>query len=437
MLNNPILLSDSYKVSHWKQYPPKTQKLFSYFESRGGMFKETVFFGLQYVLKEYLIGQIITPSAIAEAEGYCREHLPQGTFNYEGWDHIRRDHGGCLPLSIHAQPEGTVLPTRTPLISVENTCPKCFWVTNYFETLLVQTWYACTVATLSREIKKMLRGYRKATGSEEGLDFGLHDFGFRGASSVETAAIGGAAHLVNFLGSDTMVALKLAREYYNARPVPGFSVPAAEHSTITSWGRENEWAAYKNMLEQYPTGPVAVVSDSYDIYNACENLWGGVLKDIVMKRFGFVVVRPDSGDPVTVVNKVLDILGARFGYTVNDKGYKVLDPHVRVIQGDGVNHASIDGILHTMQINKWAAENLTFGMGGALLQKVDRDTQKMAFKASHIIGEDFDRDVYKDPITDPGKKSKRGYVDAGPEVFRNGRLLIDHDFREVVARAAA
>jgi nicotinamide phosphoribosyltransferase len=475
MLNNIILLSDSYKASHYKQYPPGTTKVYSYFESRGGDFPETVFFGLQYILKEYLVGQVVTPGAIAQAAGMLAEHFSSDQlFNHEGWDHIRRDHDGHLPVSIRAALEGTVVPTHNVLMTVENTCPKCYWVTNYLETLLVQTWYPTTVATQSRAIKEVIAKYLESTGDPAGIDFKLHDFGFRGVSSVESAAIGGASHLVNFRGTDTMVALKMLRDYYDARPVPGFSIPAAEHSTITSWGRENEVDAFRNMLDQYPTGLVAVVSDSFDIIRACYDLWGSELKDRVMSRNGVLVVRPDSGDPVPTVLAVIEALGTRFGCSVNAKGFKVLDPHVRVIQGDGVNFDSISEILHNLEQHKWSADNIAFGMGGALLQKLDRDTQKFAFKCSYIEGEAtpsyghlsnlnatvskrWQRDVYKDPIGDYGKKSKRGRLallnvngefttnssngicgssaDNLREVFRDGRLLIDHDFSEVRKRA--
>lgn len=475
MFDNIITLTDSYKVSHYKQYPPGTTKVYSYFEARGGKFPETVFFGLQYLLKRYLEGVVVTPSKIAKAEGLCGAHFgTQDLFNLKGWDHIRNDHGGKLPLRIRAVPEGTVVPTGNVLMTVENTCPKCYWLTNYLETLLVQVWYPLTVATQSRAIKKLIRGYREMTGSTDGLDFGLHDFGFRGVSSVESAAIGGAAHLVNFFGTDTLVALEMLLKYYDARPVAGYSIPAAEHSTITSWGRENEVHALRNMIDQYPTRAVAVVSDSYDIFNACENLWGDALRERVLNRDGVLVIRPDSGDPVSTVLAVLDILGRKFGNVVNDKGYRVLNPKVRVIQGDGVNYDSINEILGEMSIHGWAAENVAFGMGGALLQKLDRDMESCAFKCSYIEGgeaevsvypgrQKWSRDVYKDPVGDPGKKSKRGKLALAPQldgsfrtvqafgvqhvfnederdalvdVFLNGELLVNHDFMQVRERAA-
>jgi nicotinamide phosphoribosyltransferase len=241
--------------------------------------------------------------------------------------------------------------------------------------------------------------------------FKLHDFGSRGVSSQESAGIGGAAHLVNFLGSDTVVGVKLANDYYNC-PMSGFSIPAAEHSTMTAWGRENEIKAYENMLEAYarPGGLVAVVSDSYDIYNACEHIWGEQLKQKVIDSGATVVIRPDSGDPPTVVRKVLQILGKKFGTTTNKKGFKVLNT-VRVIQGDGVNLDSIGEILRVVRDDKFSTENLAFGMGGALLQQHNRDTQRFAMKCSSVTVAGREVDVYKQPVTDTVKNSKRGRLD--------------------------
>jgi nicotinamide phosphoribosyltransferase len=227
----------------------------------------------------------------------------------------------------------------------------------------------------------------------------------------------------------------------------GFSIPAAEHSTITSWGRENEVVAYENMLDQYPEGLVAVVSDSYDIYNACASLWGGVLKEKILNRKGTLVVRPDSGIPKDIVLEIVTILGEKFGYTTNEKGYKVLHPNIRVIQGDGVDYVSIGEILDNLKNAGWSADNIAFGMGGALLQKLDRDTQKFAFKCSAALINGQEIEVYKDPITDQGKKSKRGRLklvqtetgfvtknqheegkDCLVPVFKNGRLMKKYDF---------
>lgn len=407
--DNIILLTDSYKVSHYKQYPPNTEHVYSYFESRGGKFKKTVFFGLQYFLKKYLSGKVVTIEKIEAAKKVFKNHFgDESLFNEAGWRYILEEHGGYLPIMIKAVPEGTVVDVHNVLMTVENTDPKVPWLTNYLETILSQIWYPTTVATESYNIRKLIDFYAEETGDLGLVGFKLHDFGFRGVSSVESAMIGGLAHLLNFMGTDTLASIICAYEYYNAKDCPGFSIPAAEHSTITSWGRENEIEAYRNMLAQYPTGLVAVVSDSYDIYNACENIWGKQLKNMVEKRDGCLVIRPDSGNPTEVILKILNILGDKFGYTVNDKTYKVLNSKVRVIQGDGVDYEAINDILLNMKVGKWSTDNIAFGMGGALLQKLNRDTQKFAFKCSAIKKNGVWNDVYKEPITDSVKNSKRG-----------------------------
>jgi nicotinamide phosphoribosyltransferase len=406
---NILLNTDSYKVSMFKQYPVGTTGVYSYIESRGGRYDRTVFFGLQAFIKEYLIDPI-TQADIDIADEILTAHGEP--FNRAGWEYILRVHGGRLPVIIRAVPEGTVVPVKNVLATIENTDPECYWLTTYLETALLRAiWYPTTVATQSWTIKRVILDYLEKTGDPATIDFKLHDFGARGVSSLESAAIGGASHLVNFMGSDTISGVMYAREYYNAG-VAGFSIPAAEHSTITSWGRDNEVKAYANMLAQFakPGSIVAVVSDSYDIFNAASKLWGEELKQQVIDSGATVVIRPDSGDPLTVNQQLIEILGQKFGYTVNSKGFKVLN-NVRLIQGDGVNELTIRSILGGFMAMGWSADNIAFGMGGALLQQVDRDTQKFAMKCSAVeIGEGNWINVQKDPITDPGKKSKTGCI---------------------------
>lgn len=427
--DNIILLSDSYKASHWKQYPPGTEYVYSYFESRGCEregWESVCFFGLQYFLKRYLTGQVVTQEKIEEAAKLYAEHFGDGKnkvedmFNREGWEYILEKHGGRLPVKIKAVPEGMVIPNKTVLVTVVNTDPKCFWLTNFLETLLVQVWYPMTVCTNSRNQKISIQKYLEETGNEDwkvpnGAAFKLHDFGFRGVSSVESAALGGLSHLVNFLGTDTIAAVVAANRYYNCKKAAGFSIPASEHSTITSWGTDGEVDAMRNMLEQYPEGLVACVSDSFDVFKACREYWGDELKDLVKGRisgdkFGRLVVRPDSGDPAETCVQIVSILAEQFkeDVTYTSKGYKVLPPYIRIIQGDGVDYESIPKILQRFKEEGFAADNIAFGSGGALLQKLNRDTFKVAFKCSEIIIHGEGREVFKDPITDDGKASKKG-----------------------------
>ena len=408
-----ILNSDSYKASHYKQYPPKAERVYSYVSTRGVdkalPFEnpEIVHFGLQAYIQEYL-SKPIRWADINEAEDILVPHgLP---FNHADWRLILMDHGGYLPVTIEALPEGTVLPVGTTQVQIYNTDKRFPWLTSYLETSLLRAvWYPSTVATISREIKKIIAaGLMKTQGNLTGLGHKLHDFGGRGVSSKESAGLGGMAHLINFMGTDTLEAIRYARKYYSA-DMPGFSIPASEHSTITAWGRANEAAAQRNMLKQFGIthSMFASVGDSYDIYDNVERIWGEHLKDELLASKATLVIRPDSGDPLLVLPKVMDILASRFGVTFNQNGYKQLK-NVSVIWGDGMNPSSIKTLISYLVSMGWCISNVAFGMGGGLLQKLDRDTFKYANKASAITIDGITDDIFKAPITDPGKSSRRG-----------------------------
>lgn len=468
-MKNLVLLADAYKYSHYKLYYPGTTKVYSYLESRGGEFDETVFYGLQYFLKEYLQGQAFTKEDLDEATPILNGVFGRdAVFKRENFEYILKAHGGRLPVKIKAVPEGTPVPVHNVLMTIENTDPKCFWLTNFLETLLMQVWYPGTVATLSREIKKIVEHYYNLTATEAskaGIDFVLNDFGFRGVSSVESAGLGGSAHLVNFRGSDTVFASAFAQRYYNTTHVYGMSVPATEHSIMTLLGKEGERDVMANVLNAYPNGILSVVSDSYNIFNAVGELWGGEFKNQILSRDGVLVIRPDSGDPVATLLKVFNILFERFGFTMNNKGYKVLPPQVRVIQGDGIEYASIIKIYEALVQHNISAENLVLGMGGALLQKVNRDTQKFALKCSYAEVNGNAVNVSKSPVelNESGEmvpsfkvskagrlkliREANGYATVGentqPEkhdelvtVFENGEIKKEYTFEQVRERAA-
>lgn len=458
---NLILSTDSYKYSHTYQYPKGTAYVSSYIESRGGA-DWSVFFGLQAYMKDYLTSPI-TKEDIEEAESLV---IPHGEPFYKDlWFKLINKHGGYLPIEIQAIPEGGVMETSNAQVQLVNTDEEFWWLPGHLETSLLRgVWYPSTVATVSRAMKVEIGRSLLKTSDIPVADqimFKLHDFGGRGATSGSSAGIGGMAHLVNFMGTDTVEALVAARKYYGEN-VAGFSIPAAEHSTITSWGRDSEDAAFRNMITRFGgEGKIyAVVSDSYNIYEAARR-WGNELKDEVIKAGGTLVVRPDSGDPLTVPLEVTKILMEGFGYTVNSKGYRVLPSCVRIIQGDGIDQNSLPKILEAFEKAGVSTENITFGMGGGLLQKVDRDTLKYAMKTSAIStdGEHW-TDVFKDPIAG-GKTSKKGRLgviyECGigscgcrtvPEkianqkgnllktVFRNGDLLKEWSFSEVREKAA-
>ena len=459
---NPIFTTDSYKASHFLQYPPGTQYVTSYVEPRHnktGNVDEVVFFGLQAYLRNL---QAVSHYDVDAAKQFFSDHGV--SFNENGWRRIVDVHGGRLPIKIEALPEGTVHGFGVPQVQVQNTDPEFPWLTSYVETALLRAvWYPSTVASVSRSVKKTIVEYLEKTcdaldWKNTILPFRLHDFGARGASSSETAMLGGMAHLVNFMGSDTVEGVLGARRYYD-EPMAAFSIPASEHSTITSWGPDHELDAHTNMLDQFlkPGSLVASVSDSYDLFRCLSEYWGGALRDRIVNSGGTVVVRPDSGDPAEIVLKTLEILGDKFGFTVNSKGFRVLHPSIRVIQGDGVNPDSIKRILFNMYLKGWSAENVAFGMGGALLRGVNRDTLGYAMKANSVVIDGEDRPVSKNPKTDPGKASKSGQqavarvndvLTAVPlnelggrvnylrVVYRNGTIMNETTFAEVRSRAA-
>ncbi|CAF3811331.1 unnamed protein product [Adineta steineri] len=417
MEDNILLKADSYKISHHSQYPPEINIVYAYLESRGGNYPEQVFFGLQYILKKHLIGQVVTKEKLAEATKFWTEHFGHDYIEKDMWEYIIEKHNGHLPIRIKAVPEGTVVPTGNVLMTIENTDPKCPSLTTFLETILLQVWYPITIATNSREIKKILLKALVRTGDPTLIKNQMHDFGFRGVSSYETSAIGSCAHLTSFYGTDTISGCVLAKNYYSAQEIAAHSIPASEHSTMVSWTREREHDAYKNFLEIYPTGTISCVSDSYNIYNACEHIWGEALHDQVMARDGTLVIRPDSGNPLEVLERLLNILYAKFGGITNDKGFKVIDKHVRIIQGDGVNLKTIHDIVNLIERIGFSTDNLVFGSGGGLLQKFDRDTMKFAIKCSYVEINGIGSPVAKDPITDMGKRNKPGRL----------KLIKDHD----------
>lgn len=459
--DNLILKSDAYKYTHWKLYPPGTQRVYSYLEARGTSdvrMPATIFYGLQIYLKEYLQGVVIESWMIDEAEEFCQKMFGQNYFNRKGWERIVNVHGGKLPVTIKAVPEGTLVPVHNVLMTIENTDSQLPWLTNFLETLLFESsWYGTTVASTSFWIKKIIDDYAKKAG-ERVNPFHLHDFGYRGVSSYQSAGIGGSAHIINFLGTDTLAGIEFAMHYYGA-DVCGYSVMATEHSVVEMYTKEGEIDAYKNYLDTALDGAIiASVSDTYDFKNCVDNLYGKELKEKILSRNGKFVVRPDSGYPPEISVWTLESLWKNFGGTINDMGFKVINPKIGVIYGDGIELDMIDKILDAAIKAGFAPSNIVFGMGGALLQKLNRDTFKMAIKASWGVVSGEIRDVWKETVTDTSKASKRGRLillktdntyktirleDSGwnsqldelKVVFENGEIKKEYTFDEVRANA--
>jgi len=465
MSKNFLLKTDSYKITHWAQYPANTEAVLSYFEARkGAKFSEFPLYGLQGILKTHFVGEVFNEKDIEEAAKIFKLHFgSDAVFNIEGWKRLYAKYHGKLPLRIKALPEGTIVKPGIALFTVENTDNDFPWLTNVAETLLMQMWYPTTVAAQSYAVKKLIARYLDKTGAgRDALSFMLQDFGFRGATSFEAAGIGGSAHLVNFLGTDTLAALEYAHDYYGADyDGLAYSVPATEHSVMTATGREGESDLVGRLIKQYPTGILSVVADSYDIYNFVSNIMGVTYREAILAREGVFVVRPDSVTPThpTPESEMVDLLErlwASFGGTVNDAGYRLLDSHVRTLFGDGIDIDGIDLILDAITNAKFSAANFAcFGMGGGLLQKLNRDTQRCAIKACAQKRDGKWYDCFKEPL-DTSKKSMHGMLvttrdvdgtlytthnlphikDAMITVYENGELLVDQTFAEIRARAA-
>ncbi|PWE56218.1 nicotinate phosphoribosyltransferase [Metarhizobium album] len=455
---NPILNTDSYKLSHYLQYPGDTRAISSYIEARGlSPRPEVVFFGLQMFLKEYLARPVTKMDILEAAEVSVAHGLP---FNREGWLGIVERHGGHMPVAIEALPEGTVVRRGVPMLQIVNTDPACAWVTSYLETALLRAvWYPSSVASNARKLKDMLMPFLERTCEDPAalLPSLLHDFGSRAATSHEQAGLGGAAHLVQFATTDTLAGILYARKYYGAR-MAGTSFPAAEHATMTSWGQPREAEAYANMIEKFGTGTYSVVSDSYDINNAVAEIWGKQLIDRVRAAGGTLIVRPDSGDPIDTPVRVVAQLAYAFGTHLNAKGFKVINDNVRVLQGDGVSGQDIAMVLGRMEAAGFSAENILFGMGSGLMQKVTRDSYSFTMKASaRQDAAGHWHDIAKRPAMMNEKASKSGRLavthqlgdlagirldELGRQanslipVWKDGELLVDQTFDDIRTRAA-
>lgn len=421
MFNLPIIFNtDSYKFSHYLGYPPGTTEIYSYAESRGGVYRDVVVMGMTAVTRLLLEFELFERN-IDDAFVFSKDHnVP---FNYIGWKrlfekyatvrYLNSDNGDAvrvltkLPVRIEGLPDGTVTRTREPLFAVYNTDPEFPWLTSYLETALLRVWYSITVASRVFKMKQAIQPYFRETSESENDGFGVLDFGSRGTSSTESSALGGLGHLASFVGSDNLPAIYLANRVYKSN-MAAFSVAATEHSIMTAWEPQNELQSFEYLIENMaPEGGIlSVVSDSWDIFAATDK-WISLREKIRNKRVK-LVVRPDSGEMKEVLPILFDKLEKGFGFTINSKGYKVLND-VGLLWGDGINENTV---VDPFIAAKWAgisADSIITGSGGGILQVgLDRDTMKFAFKASNAIVDGRSIPIAKQPITDPGKVSKKG-----------------------------
>lgn len=460
-LHNIMLATDSYKISHANMLPEDLEYMETYAESRGGDFDYTLMFGMNYQIKSYLVGRQVTEEKIQEAKSLYSVHFgSDAVFPEDKWRYILENHDGYLPIRIRSVKEGSVVPVKNVLFKVESTDEKCAWLVGIVETMLMRLWYPISVATNSMAGMEILKYHYDKTGVTSDLRFALHDFGYRGVSCEEQAWIGGAAHLLTFKGTDTVAGIRMLQHYYGAG-VEGFSVPATEHMVMTIKGRAAERQRYIDVLKAYPDGIVSIVSDTYNIYEVCEMLGTDEeIRQLILNRNGKLVIRPDSGEPVEVLLKCLDIIEKHFGSTVNEKGYKTIYEKIGFIWGDGISLRTVHNILENMTRASWSIDNFVFGGGKEILQNFTRDSIKFAIKCSFAIINGQSIDVYKDPITGSGKKSKIGqqfltydeetgyktvssidikedsslsYLkDALEIVYENGNLLVDPTYNEII-----
>lgn len=467
MSKNLLTATDTYKFGHLYQYPQGITKVYSYLQTRTnkGKMDEVVFYGLQYYIKEYL-QQPITKENVDEFVETVEHILGPGAVQRYHYDKLVDL--GYLPLRIKAVPEGTVVPVKNVLMTIENTHPDFYWLVGFVESLLLKVWNTCTVASNSYRIKKAVTKFGLETcDTNDHTKFQIHDFGYRGCSSEETAALSGSAHLLSFLGTDTVPAVGLIKKFYGGTWPIGLSVPASEHSVMSSYTVDGELDGFKNMLKLYPTGIVSIVSDTYNLWNVLEN-YTEVLRTEIETRDGKLVFRPDSGHPTDIIcgdlaarpgssesKGALQILWDKFGGTLNSKGYKVLNPKVGLIYGDGIFFERMIDILSRMKEQGFASSNIVFGIGGLLLQNFNRDDLGFAMKATYCEVGDEKRSIVKFPMTDKGKKSHSGKValrkDAAGNmytidnldsdtdtllqlVFEDGKLVREDTFQNIRAR---
>jgi len=432
-----INLTDGYKIDHRNQYPQNTELVYSNWtarKSRNSEIDHIVFFGLQYFIKKYLMEEfennffkLPKEKAIAKYKRRISAYLGADTI---GYDHMEALHDlGYLPIEIKAAREGELVPIRTPSLTIQNTMPEFFWLTNYLETMMsCILWMPSTSATTAFEYRKILEtAAMRTVGTIEAVDFQAHDFSFRGLPGIEAAMMSGAAHLLSFRGTDSIPAIDFLEDYYLAdveQELVGVSVPATEHSVMCMGQEHGEFDSFKRLIsEVYPSGIVSIVSDSWDFWRVLMD-YLPKLRTMILNREGKVVIRPDSGDPVKIIcgdpsaklgspefKGAVELLWEIFGGTVSIQGYKMLDDHIGLIYGDSITMERCKAICERLMAKGFATTNVVLGVGSFSYQYVTRDTFGFAMKATYGEIKGKGRAIYKHPKTDDGTKiSAKGLI---------------------------
>jgi nicotinamide phosphoribosyltransferase len=487
---SPILLKDGYKVGHKFQYPKGTTLVYSNLTPRKSRVEgvdEIVFFGLQYFIKEYLqrqFDELFFAKPKAEVLAQYRRRMD----NYLGKDSITIDHIGALhdlgylPLEIKALPEGSLVPMQVPMLTIRNTQPEFFWLTNMLETLLSAIlWKPCTSATTAHQYLKTFIQYADDTVAKNDRSFipwQGHDFSFRGMSGVEDAIMSGAGHLLSFAGTDTIPAIDFLETYYGANSdeaLIGGTVPATEHSVMCMGTQDDEIGTFRYLIEEvYPAGIVSIVSDTWDFWQVVTEFLP-TLKSKILARNGKVVIRPDSGDPVKIIvgdaeapvgspahKGAIECLWETFGGVTTEQGFRLLDPHIGLIYGDSITPARQEAILEGLKQKGFASYNVVLGIGSYTYEYVTRDTFGFAMKATYGEVNGEGRAIFKDPKTDDGsKRSARGLMAVHKDpstgryfakdqcswaeeatgelktVFKDGKLVREQSLKEIRERVGA
>lgn len=477
MKTNPFLLTDYYKVGHVFQYPPDTTLVYSNLTPRNSRLtgvNDMVFFGLQYFIKEYLVTYFNDHFFAQPKEKVMADYkrrISTSIGDLPTYKRVEQLHDlGYLPIEIKALPEGSLVPMKVPCITLVNTLPEFYWLTNFLETILSAiTWQPCTSATIAFQYRKLLNRYAAETGMPaEFVQWQGHDFSFRGMSSLESALLSGMGHLLSFTGTDTIPAIDGLEYYYGAdaeKELVGGSVAATEHSVMCSGSKDGELETFRRLItEVYPSGIVSIVSDTWDLWKVCTE-YITALKETILQRDGKVVIRPDSGDPVKIIcgnpdgrteaerKGVVELLWDVFGGSVTDKGYKLLDPHIGAIYGDSINLERAEAICDGLK-QKGFATQVVFGIGSFTYQYNTRDTFGLAMKATYVEVDGEGREIFKNPVTDDGtKKSATGLLQVVKEngkytlndkvtweeekkgdlqtVFKNGKIVKEYTLKEI------
>jgi nicotinamide phosphoribosyltransferase len=447
---NPLFLTDGYKTGHHQQYPKGTTRVYSNFTPRSNKYapkgcNAVVSFGQQMVMKQ--LHETFQRDFFSQPKetvcGQMKEELSLYLGTEYDVTHFEKLHDlGYLPIAVKSISEGTMVPIKVPVLTIYNTHPDFYWLTNYLETILSNLlWKPMTSATIARQYRKVLTKWMEKTDPANAwfIDWQGHDFSMRGMDSAEAVISSGLGHLTAFSGTDSLPAIYGARKYYGAEGFVAGSVPATEHSVMCAGGKEDEVDTFRRLLETYPKGILSVVSDTWDLWKVCtEHVV--TLKEEILARDGKLVIRPDSGDPADILcglntspamvsaeqaaypsyKGVIELLWDVFGGTVNEQGYKVLDPHIGAIYGDSITIDRADEICSRLAAKGFASTNVVLGIGSFTYQYNTRDTFGFAMKATYVEinkpkfpgdSNPEGHEIFKDPITDDGtKKSATGLL---------------------------